>query len=41
MMGSPGKVDVVLEIGKKRTFAVALDWPGWTRRGRDEESALR
>jgi hypothetical protein len=31
---------VYLEIGSKRTFAGAVDWPGWVRTGRDEESAL-
>ncbi len=35
------KVEVYLEIGQKRTFAVALDWPGWCRSGRDEASALQ
>jgi hypothetical protein len=30
-----------LEIGESRTFAAALDWPGWCRSGRDEESALQ
>lgn len=34
-------VDVYLEIGEKRTFAGAIDWPGWCRSGRDEESALQ
>jgi hypothetical protein len=34
------KVAVYLEIGKKRVLAGALDWPGWLRGGRDEESAL-
>src|SRR5512145_1085578 len=34
-------IDVYLEIGKKRTFAGALDWPGWCRSGRDEEAALQ
>jgi hypothetical protein len=34
-------MDVYLEIGQKRTFAGALDWPGWCRSGRDEESALQ
>ncbi len=29
-----------LEIGPKRTFAGALDWPGWCRSGRREEAAL-
>lgn len=35
------KIDVYLEIGKKRTFAGAIDWPGWSRSGRDETSALQ
>jgi hypothetical protein len=34
-------IEVYLEIGKSKTFAVALDWPGWCRSGRDEDSALR
>lgn len=34
-------IDCYLEIGKKRTFAGALDWPGWLRSGRDEASALQ
>jgi hypothetical protein len=32
--------DVSIERGSKRTFAAALDWPGWCRSGKDEESAL-
>ena len=31
---------VCLEIGKKRTFASALEWPGWARSGRGEAEAL-
>ena len=34
-------IDVYLEIGKKRTFAGAVDWPGWCRSGQDQESALQ
>jgi len=34
-------ITVYLEIGQKRTFATALDWPGWSRSGRDETSALQ
>ena len=34
-------IDVYLEIGKKRTFAGAIEWPGWCRSGRDEGSALQ
>jgi hypothetical protein len=31
---------VYLEVGKRRVFASAADWPGWTRSGKDEKSAL-
>src|ERR1700730_1091504 len=31
---------VYLELGKRRVFASAADWPGWTRSGKDEMSAL-
>ncbi len=31
---------VYLEMGQRRVFACALDWPGWCRAGRSEESAL-
>ncbi len=41
MARSGNKIDVYLEIGKKRTFAGANDWPGWCRSGRDEGSALQ
>ena len=33
-------IRVYLEAGSKKTFAGALDWPGWSRSGRDEDSAL-
>ncbi len=32
---------VVFEIGSKRTFASAIDWPGWCRAGKDQELALQ
>ncbi len=32
---------VYLEISQARTFAAALDWPGWCHSGRDEASALQ
>src|SRR5512134_1582369 len=35
------QITVYLEIGKKRVFAGAIDWPGWCRSGRDEASALQ
>jgi hypothetical protein len=31
---------VYLEIGEKKVFACAVDWPGWCRAGRDEDQAL-
>ncbi len=31
---------VYLEVGGKRIFASAADWPGWCRPGRDEHAAL-
>ena len=31
---------VYLEVGKRRVFASAADWPGWTRAGKDEKAAL-
>jgi len=33
-------LDVYLERGQKKTFAVAVDWPGWARSGKDELAAL-
>lgn len=36
----PGKTRVYIEGGGKRTFASAADWPGWSRSGKDEQSAL-
>lgn len=33
--------DVYLEIGAKRVFACAVDWPGWCRSGPDEGAALQ
>lgn len=33
-------IDVALEVGAKRTFAIAVEWPGWCRAGRDEQAAL-
>jgi len=36
----PAKVRVYIETGAKKTFASAADWPGWSRSGKDEASAL-
>ena len=41
MKQSSHTINVYLEIGKKRTFAGALEWPGWCRIGRDEDAALQ
>lgn len=43
MTGRKGKAKttgVGLEQGKTWTFAAALDWPGWCRRGKGDEAAL-
>ncbi|HEY8885314.1 MAG TPA: hypothetical protein VIO35_08385 [Chloroflexota bacterium] len=32
---------VYVEVGSKRVFACALDWPGWCRSGKDERQALQ
>src|SRR5687767_14300987 len=41
MAQSPNNIDVYLEIGRKRTFAGVIDWPGWCRMGRDQATALQ
>jgi hypothetical protein len=33
-------VNIYLEAGAKRTFASAVDWPGWSRGGRSEQDAI-
>src|ERR1700680_4527794 len=33
-------IPVYLEVGAKRVFASALEWPGWTRAGKNETAAL-
>ena len=35
------RFDVYLEVGAKRVVACAVDWPGWSRGGPDEATALR
>jgi hypothetical protein len=34
------RVAVAIEAGDKKTFATAIDWPGWSRSGKTEEEAL-
>ncbi len=41
MPSSNPKIPVYLEVGAKRTFAVAVDWPGWSRGGKGEAAALQ
>jgi len=36
----PATFPVYLEVGSKKVFASALNWPGWTRAGKTEEEAL-
>jgi hypothetical protein len=38
---APHSILVALESGKSRTFASALEWPGWSRSGRDESTAIK
>ena len=33
-------IPAYLEVGTKRVFASAIDWPGWTRAGKTEADAL-
>ncbi len=39
-MAAQGSVRVYLEVASRRTFAAALDWPGWARSGREPQAAL-
>jgi hypothetical protein len=34
-------LDVYLEVGTKRVFAGAIDWPGWCRAAKTEDAALQ
>lgn len=34
-------MNIYIEAGEKKVFACAVDWPGWSRVGRDEASALQ
>jgi hypothetical protein len=41
MAKSSEPVNVYLEVGKKRTLAGAVDWPGWCRGGSNQSAALQ
>ena len=40
MTSKKAQTEVYLEVGQKKVFAGALDWPGWCRSARDEGAAL-
>ena len=40
MASKKAQTEVYLEVGQKKMFAGALDWPGWCRGARDERTAL-
>jgi hypothetical protein len=40
MTEAQGRIAIYLEVGSRRTFAAALEWPGWARSGSDEAAAL-
>ena len=33
-------ISIYVELGARRTFASAIDWPGWSRGGRNEQEAV-
>lgn len=35
------KIQISIETGKKKTFATAVDWPGWSRSGKNESAAVK
>ena len=41
MPASRPPTEVVLEVAKARTFASAVEWPGWSRAGKTPDDALR
>ena len=40
MASKKGQIEVYLEVGRRKVFAGALDWPGWCRSAGDEGAAL-
>jgi hypothetical protein len=41
MKSASQTIDIYIETGSQRTFAVATEWPGWCRSGRNEDAALQ
>lgn len=41
MVKSFEPIEVYIETGKKKVFAGAVEWPGWSRSGKDEAAALQ
>ncbi len=39
-MSTEHSIDIYLEIGNKKVFACAIQWPGWCRSGKSEADAL-
>jgi hypothetical protein len=39
-VGMAARIEIYLETAPKRTFAGAVEWPGWARSGRDEDEAI-
>src|SRR5215212_8727498 len=40
MASQKAQTEVYLEVGRRKVFAGALDWPGWCRSASDEGTAL-
>ena len=40
MSPKPERLAIVLEVGDKRVFASAADWPGWSRSAKTDEAAV-
>ena len=40
MPSKPESVAIYIEVGAKRAFASAVDWPGWSRGARSEQEAI-
>ena len=39
-MTNDERIAIYVEVAAKRTFAGAIEWPGWCRSGRDEAAAI-